>query len=94
MSDIRKRLNSDPSLAIVTSVEPEHLECYGGETELRSAFETFAAPAADRMGVLVCADDEGALELATRIGSSLSYGFSAAADYRVEIVAAAPDGQR
>ena len=90
----RSFLQLDPSLAIVTSVEPEHLECYGGETQLRSAFETFAAPAADRMGVLVCADDEGALELAARIGSSVSYGFSASADYRVEIVATTPDGQR
>ncbi len=90
----RSFLQLDPSLAVVTSVEPEHLECYGGETELRSAFQAFAAPAADRTGVLVCADDEGALELGARIGSCLSYGFSASANYRLEIIAAAPDGQR
>ena len=90
----RSFLQLDPSLAIVTSVEPEHLECYGDETELRSAFQAFAAPALDRTGVLVCADDAGALELGARIGSSLSYGFSASAEYRVQIVATAPDGQR
>ena len=89
----RSFLQLDPSLAVVTSVEPEHLECYGGETELRSAFRTFAAPAVDRAGVLLCADDEGALELGARIGSCLSYGFSESADYRVEVVAAASDGQ-
>lgn len=87
-------LQLDPSLAVVTSVEPEHLECYGGEAGLRSAFRTFVAPAVNRSGVLVCADDGGAVELGARIESCLSYGFSESADYRVEVVAAAPDGQR
>jgi UDP-N-acetylmuramate--alanine ligase len=87
-------LQLDPSLAVVTSVEPEHLECYGSEAELRSAFQTFATPAVDRAGVLVCADDAGALELGANIGSCMSYGFSGSADYRVEIVASAADGQR
>ena len=90
----RSFLQLDPSLAVVTSVEPEHLECYGSETELRSAFQTFATPAVDRAGVLVCADDVGALELGANIGSCMSYGFSGSADYRVEIVASASDGQR
>ncbi|MGW8283158.1 MAG: UDP-N-acetylmuramate--L-alanine ligase [Gemmatimonadota bacterium] len=79
-------LQLDPSLAIVTSVEPEHLECYGSETELRTAFQAFAAPAATRVGVLVCEDDAGSRELGQRIGTALSYGFSASADYRVEIL--------
>ncbi len=87
-------LQLDPSLAIVTSLEPEHLECYGGETELRSAFQAFASPAVDRTGVLVCADDAGSHELGRRIGSFLSYGFSAKADYRVEILDASAGGQR
>jgi len=90
----RSFLQLDPALAVVTSVEPEHLECYDSETELRSAFQTFAASAVDRAGVLVCADDAGALELGAAIGNRLSYGFSASADYRVEILAAASDGQR
>lgn len=89
----RSFLQLDPSLAVVTSVEPEHLECYGSETELRTAFQTFATPAVGRAGVLVCADDAGALELGSRIGSHLSYGFSVSADYRVEVVAVASDGQ-
>ena len=90
----RSFLQLDPSLAIVTSVEAEHLECYGSEDELRSAFESFAARAADREGVLVCADDEGALALGRRIGTATTYGFSPDADYRLQVVAAAPDGQR
>jgi UDP-N-acetylmuramate--alanine ligase len=90
----RSFLQLDPSLAIVTSVEPEHLECYGSETELRAAFEAFAARAVDREGVLVCADDDGALALARRIGTAVTYGFSPDADYRLQVVAAAPDGQR
>jgi UDP-N-acetylmuramate--alanine ligase len=89
----RSFLQLDPALAVVTSVEPEHLECYDSESALRSAFQSFAAPAVDRAGVLVCADDAGALQLGAAIDSRLSYGFSASADYRVEIVAAASDGQ-
>ena len=89
----RSFLQLDPTLAVVTSVEPEHLECYDSEAGMRSAFQTFAASAVDRAGVLVCADDAGALELGTAIGNRLSYGFSASADYRVEIVAATSDGQ-
>jgi len=90
----RSFLQLDPSLALITSVEAEHLECYGSEAELRSAFESFAWRAAERDGVLVCADDDGALALGRRIGTVTTYGFSPDADYRVQVVAAAPDGQR
>jgi UDP-N-acetylmuramate--alanine ligase len=90
----RSFLQLDSSLALVTSIEPEHLECYGSEAELRAAFRTFATPAVERVGVLVCADDAGALELGARLDSSSSYGFSPSADFRIEVVAAASDGQR
>jgi len=90
----RSFLQLDPTLGVVTSVEAEHLECYGDEAELRSAFESFARRAVDREGVLVCADDEGALALGRRLGAATTYGFSPDADYRVQVVAAAPDGQR
>lgn len=87
-------LQLDPSLAIVTSVEPEHLECYGGETELRSAFQAFVAPAVSRVGVLVCEDDAGSRGLGERLAAVLSYGFSESADYRVEILEATAATQR
>ncbi|MCL7962758.1 MAG: UDP-N-acetylmuramate--L-alanine ligase [marine benthic group bacterium] len=90
----RSFLQLDPTLAIVTSVEPEHLECYEDEQELRSSFALFAGRAVEREGVLVCADDEGARALADRLPSATAYGFDDSADYRLEVIASAADGQR
>ncbi len=89
----RSFLALDPSLAVVTSVEPEHLECYGGEEELREAFARFARRAASRDGTLVCIDDAGARDTARRLGGCPTYGLGPDADYRVEVVATGPDGQ-
>ncbi|MFQ5691185.1 MAG: UDP-N-acetylmuramate--L-alanine ligase [Gemmatimonadota bacterium] len=81
----RSFLRLDPWLAVVSSLEPEHLETYGGEEELRAAFAEFAGRAVERGGVLVCADDPGARALARELrGRALTYGFAPEADYRVE----------
>jgi len=70
--------------AIVTSVEPDHLEHYGGFDMLEDAFDRFLGNASGHR--LVCADDPGAAALGRRHGA-LSYGTSAAADMRmVEVV--------
>jgi UDP-N-acetylmuramate--alanine ligase len=89
----RSFLELDPSLAVVTSVEPEHVESYGDEEGLRDAFARFAERAAGRDGLLACVDDAGARDTGRRVGASLGYGLGAAADYRVEVVATASDGQ-
>lgn len=90
----RSFLQLDPTLAIVTSVEPEHLECYADERDLRASFESFAKRAVEREGVLVCSDDEGARALAAGLPSSTGYGFGDSADYRLQVIASAADGQR
>lgn len=66
--------------AIVTNVEPDHLDHYGSFAGLRDAFATFLAgiPGAR----VVCADDPEAAALAARVGAR-TYGFAADADYRV-----------
>lgn len=65
--------------AVVTSVEPDHLEHYGTFAALEDAFDRFLGGAAHG---LVCADDPGAAALGRRHGA-LSYGTSAAADLRL-----------
>jgi UDP-N-acetylmuramate--alanine ligase len=70
--------------AIVTSVEPDHLEHYGTFAVLQHAFDRFLAGATDHR--LVCADEPGAADLGRRHGA-VSYGTSSAADMRmVEVV--------
>lgn len=76
----RTFLSLDPDVAVVTSVEPDHLETYGGEpAELEAAFGAFLESAG--AGV-VCADDPVAASLAGS-ATAVTYGTSAGADYRM-----------
>ncbi len=76
-------LDLDPSLAVVSSLEPEHLESYDGEAGLRRAYRTFAERAAGRDGVLYCVDDDGARELGRSLDGATGYGLSEDAEIRV-----------
>ncbi|HYA44791.1 MAG TPA: UDP-N-acetylmuramate--L-alanine ligase [Acidimicrobiales bacterium] len=66
---------------IVTSVEPDHLEHYGGLDALVQAFERFVTEAKGPR--LVCIDDPGAAAVAARVGVAMTYGQSPGADYRI-----------
>ena len=75
--------------AVVTSVEPDHLEHYGGVDGMVDAFERFLAATP---GVKVaCADDELASRLGRRHGA-LTYGTSDAADFRMVDLRAGREG--
>ena len=61
-----------PDLAVLTNVEPDHLDYYGTFDVLRAAFAGFVAAA--RLGAVVCADDPEAAAIgrehgATTVGS-------------------------
>ena len=65
--------------AVVTNVEPDHLETYGGEEGLRAAFEQFVAETPGP--VVCCADDPGARAL---VGEGVvTYGTAADATHRM-----------
>jgi UDP-N-acetylmuramate--alanine ligase len=66
-------------VAVVTSVEPDHLEHWGSFDALARGFEQFAGDAAE---AIVCADDEGAAATGRALGA-VSYGFSAAASEHI-----------
>ncbi|MEN8143357.1 MAG: UDP-N-acetylmuramate--L-alanine ligase [Gemmatimonadota bacterium] len=89
----RSFLELDPHLAVVTSVEEEHMEQYETAEMLRACFEEFAARAEPRLGLLACADDAGSLSLAATSSRSRLYGFSPEADARVEVVGTAAGRQ-
>lgn len=92
-------LELDPDLALITAVEAEHLESYGDVETLERAFRVFARRAADRLGVLFCADDAGARRTAEAVGGRRGYGLTDGADYRIRRVGAGrvrlegPEGQ-
>ena len=77
------RLPAD--VAVVTSVEPDHLEYWGGFGPLVDAFRRFVA---DARAAVVCADDEGARGLAAG-APALTYGFDEAARFRLAAYEAA-----
>jgi UDP-N-acetylmuramate--alanine ligase len=72
-------LDLHADLAVVTSVEPDHLEHYGGWEPLVAAFTSFLA-AAPR--AVVCADDTVAARLGAACGAT-TYGVADNADYRM-----------
>lgn len=73
---------------VVTSVEADHLDFYGDETAMTSAYEAFLAgcPAAR----VVCADDPGAARLGQRVASlglaASTYGTSAGSTFTMSAV--------
>lgn len=84
-------LELEAEAAIVTSVEPDHLEHYGGVEPLVEAFERFMI---ERTGpVLVCADEPTGRSIAERVGV-LTYGTDPSATYRIADLHAADGGSR
>jgi UDP-N-acetylmuramate--alanine ligase len=68
--------------AVVTNVEADHLDYYGGKEALTDAFRTFLEQAPGPR--VVCLDDPGAAALAASLPGVTTYGTSAAADYRID----------
>lgn len=83
----RSFLELAPHMAVITNLEPDHLDCYGDEKTLRDSFITFANRSSIFGGLVVCADDPGAWELRRRVRRRVvGYGTSADAEVRLEIV--------
>ena len=84
----RSFLELTPHLAVITNLEPEHLDCYGSEEELHAAFAAFANKSSVHGAVVVCADDLGAWSLRGRLRRRVvGYGASPEASMRLEITA-------
>jgi UDP-N-acetylmuramate--alanine ligase len=74
----------DAHAVVVTNVEPDHLEHYGGFDALRRAFVRFVSQAPGPR--VLCLDDPGAAELVQMVepGSALiTYGIDSQADWRI-----------
>lgn len=71
-------------IAIVTSVEADHLDHYGTAERIEAAFAEFLHGAATRC--IVCADDPVAARLGREVGA-VTYGTAAEADYLIGDIA-------
>ena len=74
-------LHLTPEIAVVTNVEPDHLDFYGDFDHIVDAFTRFLASGSE--GAVVGADDEVAARLGTARGADL-VGTSPDATYRIE----------
>ncbi|GAA4681543.1 UDP-N-acetylmuramate--L-alanine ligase [Pseudonocardia yuanmonensis] len=85
-----------PHVAVVTNVEPDHLDHHGDEAAYRAVFEEFLGRLAPGGTLVTCADDEGAERLAARAESRgvpvLRYGRTAAGPEDALLLDFRPEG--
>lgn len=60
-------LNYTPTIALVTNVEPDHLDHYGTQEAFEQVFVDFSARLVPHGVLVCCAEDEGAARLAQRV---------------------------
>ena len=86
----RSFLALHPDVAVVTTLEADHLEVYGSLQAIEDAFADFLAPVPGDGTIAVCADDRGAARMAFRLSDQpervVTYGTSAGAMVRAEDV--------
>jgi UDP-N-acetylmuramate--alanine ligase len=87
-----------PRIAVVTTLEADHLDIYGSLEAVEESFFTYAESVPDDGMVACCADDHGASRLANRLRGGpervMTYGLNAGAMLRAENVASDGAGQR
>jgi len=84
-----------PDVAVVTNVQPDHLDFYGTFARVQAAYAAFAETVPAEGLLVVCADDPGAMELAAAMAGRrrvLTYGRAPGADLRVRSSRLGADG--
>jgi UDP-N-acetylmuramate--alanine ligase len=79
----RRFLALKPEIAVVTNVEPDHLDYYGTFDAIRDAFDSFVDRVSEDGWIVACADYPHSLALADRQPDrSVTYGTSDNAEWR------------
>lgn len=78
-------LHLQPMAAIITNIEPDHMETYQGDFDkMKTTYLEFCHNLPFYGAVVVCIDDPVLRELMPQIGRTvITYGFSDDADYRI-----------
>lgn len=79
-------LHLQPMVSVVTNIEPDHMETYGGDFEkMKATYVKFLRNLPFYGLAVMCADDPTVMEVAAQVGRQvITYGFSEKADYRIE----------
>ncbi len=85
-----------PTVAVVTNIDPEHMEHYGAFESLRAAFDTFVENLPFYGFGVLCIDHPEVQALVSRISDRrvITYGFNPQADVRAENLQLDSDGSR
>ena len=89
-------LRLDGTIAVVTNIDPEHLDHYGGFERVNDAFVEFVENVPVYGAALLCVDHPEVQSIIPRLRDRrvVTYGFAALADVRGENVAPIPGGNR
>jgi UDP-N-acetylmuramate--alanine ligase len=89
-------LRLDGTIAVVTNIDPEHLEHYGSFEAVKDAFVEFVENVPFYGAALLCVDHPEVQSLIPRLRDRriITYGFAAQADVRGENVVPFPGGSR
>ena len=84
------------TIAIVTNIDPEHMDHYGSFDAVRQAFATFAGNIPFYGFAVLCIDHPEVAALASKLADRrvISYGFATNAEVRGEIEQRGPDGAK
>ena len=79
-------LHLQPMVSVVTNIEPDHMDTYGGDFEkMKATYVKFLRNLPFYGLAVMCADDETVMEIAPQVGRQvMTYGFIEKADYRIE----------
>ncbi|MGE5670424.1 MAG: UDP-N-acetylmuramate--L-alanine ligase, partial [Fibrobacterota bacterium] len=78
----RSFLAMNPSIAIITNIEADHLDCYGSIEAIKEAFVKFTERIPFYGAVVACKDDTGVREILPLInGTVITYSIHGDADY-------------
>jgi UDP-N-acetylmuramate--alanine ligase len=89
-------LRLDGTIAVVTNIDPEHLEHYGSFERVKDSFVEFIENVPFYGLAVLCVDHPEVQNILSRIRDRrvVTYGFSALADLRADNVTAVPGGSR
>jgi UDP-N-acetylmuramate--alanine ligase len=89
----RSFLKLFPTIAVMTNIDHEHLENYGGFDDLQQAFVDFANRVPFFGAVIACADDPPLAAVLPRLTRRVTtYGLTASADFTASDIQAKPLG--